>query len=220
MTKPLFGLVLSGGKSSRMGQDKGGLRYHDGVPQTAHLYALLSQYCSQVFVSIRTQQRRIDHYKDFPVIADSADIGPMGGLAAAFEHERAAWLLVAVDLPSVTTETLGALVAARDAATAQTTLPAAAVVAFDAFAFMNPGITAPDPMCAIYEPAIVPLMNQHIAAQQYGLRRLLERANTNALEPINNRQFDNVNTPQEYTAQVGRIEKISNQKLGGLYETN
>jgi len=51
----LYGLVLSGGKSTRMGTDKGLIKYH-GVPQREYLYDLLSQVCEETFISLREEQ--------------------------------------------------------------------------------------------------------------------------------------------------------------------
>ena len=185
--RPLFGLVLSGGKSTRMGHDKGGLHYY-GIPQVAYLYTLLTQWCTEVCVSVRKEQQTESPYRDFPLVIDSADIGPMGGLAAAFSaHDGVAWLLIAVDIPELSERDIGALIDARR--------PTA-----EAVAFLNPEIAAPEPMYAIYEPTIVPLMRQEIAHQRYSLKNLLHRASTHLLDSHDTQRFNNVNTPQDYAA--------------------
>ena len=51
----IYGLVLSGGKSTRMGRDKGLIAYH-GIPQRDHLYQLLENSCDKTFMSIRKEQ--------------------------------------------------------------------------------------------------------------------------------------------------------------------
>ncbi|NNE77041.1 MAG: NTP transferase domain-containing protein, partial [Pricia sp.] len=48
----IYGLVLAGGKSSRMGKDKGLIPYH-GMPQREYLYHLLGRVCDKTFLSIR-----------------------------------------------------------------------------------------------------------------------------------------------------------------------
>ena len=40
----LYGLVLAGGKSSRMNMDKGELQYHEAINQRSFLYQLLTKY--------------------------------------------------------------------------------------------------------------------------------------------------------------------------------
>ena len=64
----LNGLVLAGGKSTRMGKDKGQISYH-GIPQSTYLYNLLKDICDNTFLSIREDQQ--NQYDDtFNVIVD------------------------------------------------------------------------------------------------------------------------------------------------------
>jgi len=78
----LYGLVLSGGKSTRMGMDKGMIPYH-GIPQRDYLYDLLSSVCEKTFVSLRRDQQ-----SDLPTstecIVDLDEYrGPYNGLLSA-----------------------------------------------------------------------------------------------------------------------------------------
>ncbi|MEK6624769.1 MAG: molybdopterin-guanine dinucleotide biosynthesis protein MobB, partial [Bdellovibrionota bacterium] len=99
---PLYGLVLAGGKSSRMGQDKGALQYH-GQSQGQYLYKLLAQYCTKTFVSCRNDQESSSHLRELPQIHDRViDMGPAGGiLSAMLTYPEARWLVMACDLPLV-----------------------------------------------------------------------------------------------------------------------
>src|SRR6185295_11874578 len=53
---PLYGLVLSGGLSTRMGRDKGSLVYSEGRDQRTRGLELLRPFCDKVYVSIRREQ--------------------------------------------------------------------------------------------------------------------------------------------------------------------
>lgn len=135
----VLGLVLSGGKSTRMGADKGMIVYHD-APQREHLYTLLQQVCEKTFLSLRKDQE-IGKVGNHRILVDNDDYrGPFNGLLTAHKaHPDAAWLVLACDLPLMDLEALQELVAARDTSKMAT-----------AFALReNP---LPEPLCAIWEP--------------------------------------------------------------------
>ena len=135
----LYGLVLAGGKSTRMGSDKGLLTYHN-VPQQEYLYTLLEQICDTVFLSIRGEQKQ-SIPKEFNVIVDKNEYrGPFNGMLSAYvEHPNVAWLVLACDLPLIDRETLEKLVQERDATKFATS-----------FATKKTGL--PEPLITIWEP--------------------------------------------------------------------
>src|SRR5690606_24076484 len=112
---PLFGLLLAGGASTRMGRDKATLAYH-GRSQLEWSFDLISDVCAATFVSVRPDQRDEPTRAKFPQIVDAQPgIGPIAGIAAALQqHPKAAWLVVACDLPFITREVLEQLIAQRD----------------------------------------------------------------------------------------------------------
>jgi molybdopterin-guanine dinucleotide biosynthesis protein A len=119
MIPPLFGLVLSGGFSTRMGQDKGSLIYH-GIDQRSYCAELLRPFCDEVFVSLREEQRTLLPSPLKPVF-DQLNIGPAGGLLAAYEkNPTSAWLILACDMPFVTSDTIQSLVQHRNPSYAAT----------------------------------------------------------------------------------------------------
>src|SRR5688572_9617403 len=116
MTTPaLFGLVLAGGASTRMRADKAALDYH-GQPQLHWAFELLSKFCAATFVSVRPDQRADATRAGHPQIVDrQPGSGPIAGISAALlEHPKAAWLVIACDLPFLTEQTLQHLIAHRD----------------------------------------------------------------------------------------------------------
>src|SRR6187402_3556555 len=99
LPRPLFGLILAGGKSARMGFDKGLIDYH-GKPQRDYLRDLLGEYCDQVFTSCKKTN-------DLPLscnpITDAFQIdSPLNGILSAFQFNKTvSWLTVPVDMPMV-----------------------------------------------------------------------------------------------------------------------
>ncbi|HEX2495054.1 MAG TPA: NTP transferase domain-containing protein, partial [Steroidobacter sp.] len=115
MTAPLFGLILAGGASTRMQRDKASLEYH-GKSQVAWAFELLQSLCTATFISVRPDQRNDAARAHFPQIIDRlSGVGPIAGISAALqEHPKAAWLVLACDLPFVSEATLQFLIEQRD----------------------------------------------------------------------------------------------------------
>ena len=98
----LYGLLLCGGRSSRMGQDKARLML-DGQSLLQRGLALLAQAgCQQVFAG--------GDYPDVPAIADLPrwqGRGPLAGIASALmQQPDALWLILPVDMPGITAAVL------------------------------------------------------------------------------------------------------------------
>src|SRR5690606_10092214 len=112
---PIFGLGLAGGASKRMQQDKALLQYH-GRSQIEWAYELIAPFCVATFVSVRADQREDPIRSKFPQIVDrQPGSGPLAGISAALiEHPKAAWLVVACDLPFITGPTTRQLLEGRD----------------------------------------------------------------------------------------------------------
>lgn len=184
---PLWGLVLAGGRASRMGRDKGALSYH-GRPQVRHCLDLLGAVCAQSFVSVRPDQTGTAPYAGLPAIVDRGDAGgPAAGLLAAFaEAPQAAWLVLAADMPLVGAELLGQLAAGRDASRLAT-------------AFRHPDGT-PEPLCTIFEPAAGPRLAARVAAKDASLRRLLEASPVCYLTPADAGALRSVDRRADYEA--------------------
>jgi molybdenum cofactor guanylyltransferase len=185
---PLFGLVLAGGASSRMGRDKAALSYH-GRSQLEWTYDLVSHVCAATFVSVRPDQRDEPTRTAFPQIVDlQPGIGPIAGISAALQqHPKAAWLVVACDLPFVTREVLTHLIEHRDAHALAT-------------AYRSSHDQLPEPLCAIWEPAARESLLAYLTTGKQCPRKFLINANTRLLALPDARALDNVNTNDEARA--------------------
>lgn len=182
----LYGLVLSGGASTRMGKDKALLERH-GEPQLQTTFDLLSPHVQSCFISLRSDQRTEPVRAALPGIVDETEgAGPAAGLLAAHAaYPEAAWLVLACDLPLLQASTLEALTRARDGQ-------------HMAIAYRSAVDGLPEPLCALWEPAALARLWQQAQAGRYGLRDVLRSADTLLLPAPSDDELDNINTPQEW----------------------
>jgi molybdopterin-guanine dinucleotide biosynthesis protein A len=206
MTIPaLFGLVLAGGASTRMRTDKAALQYH-GRPQLRWAFELAIKVCTASFVSVRPDQRDDATRASFPQIVDrQPGIGPIAGISAALlEHPKAAWLVLACDLPFLTERTLQHLIAQRDLHKVAT-----------AYRSAHDGL--PEPLCAIWEPAAREPLLAYIATGRQCPRKFLINSNTALLDLPEQQALDNVNTVEEFdsaTAALRPQDKVARPGTG------
>ena len=112
MELQLTGLIVCGGKSTRMGTDKSKIMYH-GDQQRYFLYKMLSQFCNEVYISCNEEQAGYlkPGYKFIVDDAAYADVGPAAAmLSAVKEIPGRNWLAVGCDYPFINAENFGAFV--------------------------------------------------------------------------------------------------------------
>jgi molybdenum cofactor guanylyltransferase len=195
----LFGLVLAGGASTRMRTDKAALEYH-GRPQVRWAFELLAKHCAATFVSVRPDQREDPARAGLPQIVDrQPGIGPIAGIASALlEHPKAAWLVLACDLPFLTDGTLQHLVAHREPRKIAT-----------AYRSTHDGL--PEPLCAIWEPAARDPVWSYIASGKQCPRRLLIDSDVALLDLPERQALDNVNTAAEFDLATAALRERPNK---------
>jgi molybdopterin-guanine dinucleotide biosynthesis protein A len=199
---PLFGLILAGGASTRMQRDKAALHYH-GRTQLEWAYELIAPFCVATFVSVRPDQREEPVRASFPQIVDrQPGAGPLAGISAALtEHPKAAWLIVACDLPFLTKATLENLLRQRDAQRVAT-----------AYRSSHDGL--PEPLCAIWEPAARELATAHFASGKQCPRKLLINSDCKLIELPDVHALDNVNTLDELEAATALLSEPASKSRG------
>lgn len=180
---PLNGLVLAGGKSQRMGRDKGLIAYH-GKAQREYMADILDELCDHTFLSFR--QGQSDEQTGYPVIEDRfLGLGPFGAIASAFlKAPNHAWLVIACDLPLLDQFTLQYLVANRN--------PSAIATAFN-----SPVNEFPEPLIAIWEPKSYPILLQFLTQGYSCPRKVLINSSVHLLDAPDGTKLMNVNHPEE-----------------------
>lgn len=193
----LNGLVLAGGKSTRMGTDKGLLTYH-GTTQREHLVNLLSPFCKEVFVS-GTAQQAAENVTQLPFVEDAfIGLGPVGGILSAFQQQPGkAWLTVACDLPLLDAATLSYLVDHRNPSKMAT-------------AFLSAEDQFPEPLITIWEPKAYPFLLQMLSLGYSCPRKALINGDTQLLHPPDASTLKNINTAEEYNEVIRLLNKKHN----------
>lgn len=181
---PLYGLVLAGGKSQRMGKDKGAIDYH-GKAQREYVADLLSLFCEETFISCRAEQMG-GLETNYPLLPDTFEgLGPFGAIVSAFRaFPDHAWLVVACDLPLLDKEALEALVKNRNRSKTAT-------------AFNSPVNKFPEPLIAIWEPRSYPTLLSFLAQGYACPRKVLINSAIELVDAKRPEALMNVNNPEE-----------------------
>ncbi len=180
---PVQGLVLAGGKSIRMGTDKGTLDFY-GKNQRDVAIELLEKQNLKTFLSIREDQEINIENK----ITDKfVGLGPFGAICSAFqENPNTAWLVLATDLPFVNSETIKLLLKHRNPSKAATTIK-------------GKNKQFPEPLITIWEPKSYKLLLNYLSQGYSCPRKVLINSDVEIVE-IDDKYIRNINTPEEFEA--------------------
>ncbi len=179
-------VVLAGGQSSRMGQDKALLQWH-GVPLYQHMANILQQAGARRVMVNRFDDPRFDDNKDW--IRDRIPgHGPLSGIhTALYETDADALMIVPVDMPLLQPEHIDRLLSYYD-----NQRP----VEFGGYS-LPLLLPVNDNVRIAVEEAITSENRQN-----YALWRLIERLEGCRIDPPADHEqaFANANTPAEWRA--------------------
>ena len=187
----LNGLILAGGKSARMGQDKSTIIYHD-VYQVEYLARMLKPFVQDIYVSIREDQQTQSHFQSMNIIIDRYRTpSPLNGIVSAMDTTpQAGWLVVAVDMPNIMASDVEMLVCERDISAVAT-------------CYESPAKGGPDPLFAIWEHHAYAELRKKIDGKDDHVcpRGVLKEMKVRILSNmIASEHLINVNTPEERDA--------------------
>ena len=186
----LQGLVLAGGYSRRMKRDKASLVYSaTGEPQWRITARLLQKVTGTVRISVRPRQLLEGHQPGDPeLMPDQGNSdGPLTGILTALRSRPdKALLVVACDLPLLSGDILEALIAARGQSMA--------------VAFQSSSDGLPEPLCAIYEPAMAGILGKYLLQNIRCPRKILirEESAVKLLQLPRAEALENANTPEDF----------------------
>ena len=181
---PLYGLVLAGGQSKRMGQDKANLPYN-GKKQLQRIAEIFDALNMSFFISCKKEQSEESLRASFAQIHDVLDRGPAGGiLSAMLAYPEHAFLVLACDLPLFGVDDAKNLIQNRN--------PHKTATAYHD----EKGL--PEPLCAIWEPKAKALLMTALGQDITCPRKMLLQTSVATLPPQSFYAIANVNDPTEY----------------------
>jgi len=184
---PVKGLVLTGGKSTRMGTDKTVLNYH-GIPQKEFAKQLLQSKLAEVYYSVEKKSKSNNEIHDVFL-----NLGPFGGICSAFQKDpNVAWFVLAADLPFVNDELIALVLKHRNPSKVAT-------------AIKGKNKEFPEPLITIYEPKAYAKLLQYLAQGYSCPRKMLINADVEVIE-VDDTFIRNINTPEEFTEAKKEID--------------
>lgn len=183
----IYGLVLAGGYSQRMGRDKAFIVYQ-GKPMYQCAARMIQAFCKEVFISCRKEQE--ERLAGYPVLLDRfPPIGPLTGLLSAFKkYPKVAWLLTPVDMPNLTGQFVNDyLVANRDSRCDATIIRD------------RPNATI-QPLVGIYEPTCLEKIEQQYVQGYYSLKGMIDNLEVHFVDVEDDAQYlANYNNPEDWS---------------------
>ena len=181
------GLVLAGGKSQRMGQNKALLDYH-GEPQIAFAARQFESLGIDPVISCRKEQAGL-YAGSYELLHDTFEgLGPHGAILSAFRSDPdAAWMVTACDQPLLKSEHLQKLVDQRQPNKLAT-------------CFHNPDTSFPEPLITLWEPKAYPRLLSFLSMGYSCPRKVLINSDIHEIYVDDHDFMKNANTPEEKEA--------------------
>jgi molybdopterin-guanine dinucleotide biosynthesis protein A len=183
----ITGIILAGGRSSRMGKDKG-LCDFKGKALVAYAMDILQPLCGEIMISANHFPEKYDAF-GYPVIADEVkDIGPMGGIYSCLKKSKTQHnLILSCDTPFVSPAVFRLLLHKRE--NFQVVCPA-----HETFLL--------EPLSAYYNTNILGELEDAIRHEEYKMMRFFKRirfksVNIDTMPFFNDGLFLNINSPED-----------------------
>jgi molybdopterin-guanine dinucleotide biosynthesis protein A len=187
MSTPFAAVLLAGGRSTRMKQDKALLHWHGQDLWQAQLHKLQSLGAERVLLSCRREQPLFVS-DGVEIIHDpvGVDDGPLGAITRCLERVQMPLLVLAVDMPWMTVAFLREQIGKHDNPQ-------------QGWFFRGPH--GDETLAGMYVPAMLPYMRESLSKKDLKLQHVIEacvHSGSAITHPMSDDQaafFHNVNTP-------------------------
>lgn len=174
-------IILAGGKSSRMGQDKG-LMLINNKPMISYIIETLKKLTQDI--TIVSNQKEY-HSFGFPIVEDLIkNAGPLAGIYTGLVNAKNTKnIIVSCDVPNISVELLSFLI--NNSEQSEVVIPE------------NNNKT--HQVIGVYDKSCIPFFKQALESNQLKLKDVLKKVKTEVVDAnrFNKSEFINVNTPNE-----------------------
>ncbi len=188
----LTGIILSGGKSRRMGKEKGTSLLF-GKPLIEYAVDVITQICDEIIIGTNTNDY---NYLGYQVVRDEIkNIGPIGGIYSCLKSSQTTDnIILSCDMPLVSVDLTKYILSERE--DFEVVVPE-----FKGF---------PEPLCAFYNKNIIDRLLKNIHSGKFKIQEVIKQFHITRL-PIdstlpfyNEHLFTNINSPDD----LKKIEKL------------
>lgn len=192
----ITGIILAGGKNSRMGMDKGLLQL-DGTKLIERQIQVLSAVCSHLIIISNNEV-----YNDLglPVYKDRyTDVGPLGGIFTGLFYSTTAYnFVLACDMPFVKEAVFDYLLEQADG-----------------YDIVVPSLEGRlQPLCALYRKQVCSTLEELILQGVWKMQQVIKRFHYKELAvnelDLDEKTFTNINTPAELQ-QIRNLYEMGNR---------
>ncbi len=185
----LTGVVLAGGKSTRMGSDKGLLKFSEGT-FTETLARKLQQVCPEVVISANDYQPY--SHLGIPLIADVfQECGPLGGIHAVLQYVQTSYIFVVpCDLPLLSVSTFQTIL--------RVTQPNSVTICKERDRL--------HPLCGVFPVSFRHNLEKYIIGGGRSVLGLLSTMPVHTIDVTGiSHEFQNINTPLDYERIISHV---------------
>jgi molybdopterin-guanine dinucleotide biosynthesis protein A len=178
----ITGIIIAGGKSTRMGKDKAFIKYN-GKMLIEYAVSVITPIVNSIIISSNNSQ----NIKNFNIVSDIyKNTGPIAGIYSCIKASQTfANIVVPCDTPFVSTGLLKMLITEfqknKNIDAVVPRLPDGKI----------------EPLIAVYTKNILSETKKAIENKDYKLVNLLSNINTKYFDITDTEQFKNINTPND-----------------------
>lgn len=181
------GIILAGGRSSRMGAEKA-LLSAGGEPLILRAVNTLTPLCAKILISTNSPEL-FSAFNLTTVTDHTANLGPLAGIVSALEQsETEANIVIAVDMPGVTTRFLSHLLEFFPRHSGVIPVSETGLI---------------QPLCGVYSASLLPALKELLRSNRLAAAAVTDIADVLKVQVIpdtpgySDEMFANLNTPAD-----------------------